>query len=149
LYENRSRKNWRIIKYIEKLFEVFRIYSIVFVYYSSLVFGKEEREMANYPIETIRHSAAHVMAAAVQELYPNAKFDIGPSTEDGFYYDFDLPSHLSNEDLEKIEAKMNEIIEKNYPFIRTELSREDAQKILSGKGQNYKLERLADIPEDA
>ena len=68
--------------------------------------------MAKFPLETIRHSAAHVMAAAVQELYPNAKFDIGPSTEDGFYYDFDLPVRLNAEDLAKIEAKMNELITK-------------------------------------
>ena len=52
-----------------------------------------------FPIETIRHSASHVMAAAVKQLYPEAKFDIGPSTEDGFYYDFDLPEHLKIEEL--------------------------------------------------
>ena len=55
--------------------------------------------MGKYPLETIRHSAAHVMAAAVQELYPNAKFDIGPSTEDGFYYDFVLETRLTVDDL--------------------------------------------------
>ena len=62
--------------------------------------------MGKYPLETIRHSAAHVMAAAVQELYPNVKFDIGPATEDGFYYDFDLEARLTDDDLAKIEAKM-------------------------------------------
>ena len=55
--------------------------------------------MGKYPLETIRHSAAHVMAAAVQELYPNVKFDIGPATEDGFYYDFDLEARLTVDDL--------------------------------------------------
>ena len=55
--------------------------------------------MSNYPLETIRHSAAHVMAAAVQQLYPDAKFDIGPSTENGFYYDFDMEHRLVTEDL--------------------------------------------------
>ncbi len=99
-----------------------------------------------FPIETIRHSASHVMAAAVKELYPDVKFDIGPSTEDGFYYDFDIPQHLSVEDLPKIEEKMAEIAAADYPFERTEVSREEAKKILAD--QKYKLERLADIPDD-
>ena len=83
--------------------------------------------MAKFPLETIRHSAAHVMAAAVQELYPDTKFDIGPSTEDGFYYDFDLSVRLNAEDLEKIEEKINEIIAQKLPFTRTELTREEAK----------------------
>lgn len=99
-----------------------------------------------FSIEMIRHSAAHVMAAAVKELYPEAKFDIGPSTEDGFYYDFDIPQHLAVEDLVKIEEKMEEIKKAAYPFTCQEVSREEAQKMLAG--QQYKLERLADIPED-
>ncbi|MBQ7404002.1 MAG: threonine--tRNA ligase [Lentisphaeria bacterium] len=99
-----------------------------------------------FSIEMIRHSAAHVMAAAVKELYPEAKFDIGPSTEDGFYYDFDIPQHLAVEDLVKIEEKMEEIKKAAYPFTCQEVSREEAQKMLAG--QPYKLERLADIPED-
>ena len=99
-----------------------------------------------FPIEMIRHSAAHVMAAAVKELYPDAKFDIGPSTEDGFYYDFDIAQHLAVEDLAKIEEKMEEIKKAAYPFTCQEVSREEAQKMLAG--QNYKLERLADIPDD-
>ncbi len=105
--------------------------------------------MAKFPLETIRHSAAHIMAAAVQELYPDTKFDIGPSTEDGFYYDFDLSVRLTPEDLEKIEEKINEIIAQKLPFTQTELTREEAQKILQDKNQNYKLERLADIPDGA
>ena len=99
-----------------------------------------------FSIEMIRHSAAHVMAAAVKELYPEAKFDIGPSTEDGFYYDFDIPQHLAVEDLVKIEEKMEEIKKAAYPFTCQEVSREEAQKMLAG--QQYKLERLADIPDD-
>ena len=99
-----------------------------------------------FSIEMIRHSAAHVMAAAVKELYPEAKFDIGPSTEDGFYYDFDIPQHLAVEDLAKIEEKMEEIKKAAYPFTCQEVTREEAQKMLAG--QQYKLERLADIPED-
>ena len=85
--------------------------------------------MAKFPLETIRHSAAHIMAAAVQELYPDTKFDIGPSTEDGFYYDFDLSVRLNAEDLEKIEEKINEIIAQKLPFTRTELTREEAEQI--------------------
>ena len=99
-----------------------------------------------FPVETIRHSASHVMAAAVKQLYPEAKFDIGPSTEDGFYYDFDLPEHLKVEELPAIEEKMAEIVKADYPFERIEVSRDEAKKMLAD--QKYKLERLADIPED-
>ena len=60
--------------------------------------------MSKFPIETIRHSAAHIMAAAVQQLFPGVKFDIGPSTDDGFYYDFDMEHRLTPEDLETIEV---------------------------------------------
>ena len=66
--------------------------------------------MNNYPLETIRHSAAHVMAAAVQQLYPDAKFDIGPATENGFYYDFDMEHRLLPEDLKAIEKAMKKLI---------------------------------------
>lgn len=103
--------------------------------------------MEQYPVEMIRHSCAHVMAAAVQELFPNAKFDIGPATEDGFYYDFDLDVRLTNEDLAKIEDKMSEIAKAHYPFERKVMDRAEAQAQLAARGQNYKLERLADIPE--
>ena len=73
--------------------------------------------MAQFPLEVIRHSAAHVMAAAVQELYPDVKFDIGPSTADGFYYDFDTATAITMEDLPAIEAKMEEIAKQHMPFI--------------------------------
>ena len=68
--------------------------------------------MSNYDLETIRHSAAHLMAAAVQQLFPEAKFDIGPATADGFYYDFDMEHRLVPEDLKKIDKKMIEIDKK-------------------------------------
>ncbi len=103
--------------------------------------------MGKYSLETIRHSAAHVMAAAVQELYPDAKFDIGPATADGFYYDFDLSVRLNADDLAKIEEKMIEIANKRLPFIRTTMTRADAEAALKAREQKYKLERLADIPE--
>lgn len=108
-----------------------------------------ERIMSNYPLETIRHSAAHVMAAAVQQLYPDAKFDIGPSTENGFYYDFDMEHRLVTEDLKAIEKAMKKLIGRKLPFECFEMNRADAKKMLSEAGQTYKLERLADIPEDA
>ncbi|MGA7678305.1 MAG: threonine--tRNA ligase, partial [Dehalococcoidia bacterium] len=79
----------------------------------------------------MRHSAAHVMAEAVQSLFPEAKFGIGPAIEDGFYYDFELSRALVPEDLAAIEAKMREIIAANFPFIREELSKAKAQKLFS------------------
>ena len=103
--------------------------------------------MSNYPLDTIRHSAAHVMAAAVQKLYPDAKFDIGPATENGFYYDFDMEHRLVNEDLKEIEKQMKKLIGRKLPFEHFELPRAEAEKMLKEAGQPYKLERLADIPE--
>lgn len=100
-----------------------------------------------YPIETIRHSAAHLMAAAVRRLYPDTKFDIGPSTEDGFYYDFDLEHRLVPEDFAAIDAEIRKIIKENVPFERIEVSRAEAAEAFAN--QPYKLERLADIEEGA
>jgi threonyl-tRNA synthetase len=96
-------------------------------------------------IDVMRHSAAHVMAAAVCKLYPGVKLDIGPSTEDGFYYDFDLAHRLSPEDFPAIEAEMRAIIRAGLPFERREVTRGEAAAVFAG--QPYKLERLADIPE--
>ncbi|MFH1406416.1 MAG: threonine--tRNA ligase [Candidatus Omnitrophota bacterium] len=98
-------------------------------------------------LDTLRHSAAHVMAQAVKALYPGAKLGIGPSIQDGFYYDFDLASTLTQEDLPKIEEKMREIIKKNYKFERQELSKEDAKKLFAKLGENYKLELIEEIPD--
>ena len=95
-------------------------------------------------LELMRHSAAHVMAAAICRLFPDVKLDIGPATDDGFYYDFDLSHRLSPEDFPKIEAEMKRIVTANIPFERLEATREEAQKLLAG--QRYKLERLADVP---
>ena len=103
--------------------------------------------MPKFPLETLRHSAAHTMAAAVDRLFQNVKFDIGPSTAEGFYYDFDMEHRLVPEDLENIEKEIIKIINLRLPFEYIELSREEAIKLLSAKGQNYKIERLADIPE--
>ena len=74
-------------------------------------------------LEVIRHSAAHIMAEAVLSLFPDAKFGIGPATDDGFYYDFELPRPLVAEDLPIIEAKMKEIIAADFPFIKKEIDK--------------------------
>ena len=95
----------------------------------------------------MRHSVAHVMASAVQHLWPDALFDIGPDTEDGFYYDFDLSHRLTEEDFPMIEAEMAKIVAQDLPFVREEKSRDDVLELMKGRGQSYKLERLADIPE--
>lgn len=98
-------------------------------------------------LDTMRHSAAHVMAAAVCRLFENVQLDIGPATDSGFYYDFDLPHRLSPEDFQRIEEEMRRIIQEDHPFERFEVSREEAERIIRERGQKYKLERLAEIPE--
>ena len=95
----------------------------------------------------MRHSAAHVMAAAVRRLWPDALFDIGPDTDEGFYYDFDLKHRLTVEDFPAIEAEMAKIVAENAPFVREEKTREEVLAMMTQRGQKYKLERLADIPE--
>ena len=96
----------------------------------------------------MRHSAAHVMAWAVQNLFGDVKFDIGPATETGFYYDFDMPHRLCPQDLKNIEKEMQRLSKKAHPFSCQTHSRESAQRLLSQGKQPYKLERLADISED-
>jgi threonyl-tRNA synthetase len=96
-------------------------------------------------IETIRHSLAHILAFAVQELYPGTKFGIGPAIENGFYYDFDLKKPLTPEDLPKIEKKMKEIIKKEVPFKKKIVSKKEAQKIF--ESQPYKLELINEMTE--
>src|SRR5436190_5594528 len=78
-------------------------------------------------LHVLRHSTAHVMAQAVCDLFPGAKYAIGPPVEDGFYYDFELPggAHFSDDDLERIETRMREIVAENQPFVREELSRDE------------------------
>ncbi len=96
----------------------------------------------------MRHSASHVMAAAVCRLYPDVRLDIGPATSDGFYYDFDMPHRLTPEDFPAIEAEMRKLIEADLPFERVELSRAEAEALFQKTNQTYKLERISDIPED-
>ncbi|MDD4573255.1 MAG: threonine--tRNA ligase [Sphaerochaeta sp.] len=97
-------------------------------------------------LSKIRHSMSHVMAEAVLEMFPTAQIAIGPSIENGFYYDFDLPRQLVTDDLEEITNRMRAIIAENKPFVRTVVSREEAKKIFAD--QSYKLELINAIPED-
>jgi len=100
-------------------------------------------------LQRVRHSTAHVMAAAVCRLFEDVKLDIGPATETGFYYDFDLPTRrLSPDDFPAIEQEMRKIITEDHPFERIEVSREEAVRLLKEQGQSFKLDRLGDIPED-
>lgn len=101
------------------------------------------------PLEELRHSTAHVMATAVLRLWPDTKLDIGPPTETGFYYDFDSEHRFSSEDLKLIEKEMKRVVKEKQPFLRQEVSREQAQAFFREHDQPYKLSRLDDIPEDA
>jgi len=94
----------------------------------------------------MRHSAAHVMAAAICRLFRDVKLDIGPATDDGFYYDFDLPERLTPEHFPAIEAEMARLIAADLPFVREEMARADVERLLQERGQTYKLDRLREIP---
>jgi threonyl-tRNA synthetase len=98
-------------------------------------------------LDVIRHSCAHIMAEAVKTLFPDARPTIGPSTEDGFYYDFDRDTPFTLEDLEKIENKMTELIKADQPFVRKVLSRKDAIAYFEKSGEPYKVEILSEITE--
>jgi len=102
-------------------------------------------------LEIMRHSLAHIMAQALKELYGTTKvhLGIGPTTEEGFYYDVEVEGHkITEEDLPRIEQKMKEIIERDYPILRRELSREEAIKLFEDLKEKYKVEIIKDIPED-
>ena len=99
------------------------------------------------PLEELRHSTAHVLATAVLRLWPDALLDIGPPTDAGFYYDFDMAHRLSDEDFPKIEAEMKKVVKEKQSFIRKEVSRAEAKAFFEEKKQSYKVGRLADIPE--
>lgn len=99
-------------------------------------------------IDTLRHSASHVMAQAVKSLWPDAKLGIGPSIEDGFYYDFDKAEPFTPEDIEKIEARMAETVKKDYKFERQELKKSEAIKLFKKMGERYKIELIEAIPDE-
>jgi threonyl-tRNA synthetase len=96
---------------------------------------------------TYWHSTSHLMAHAVQSIYPEAKFGVGPAIDAGFYYDIDINTALTDEDLVKIEARMLDIAKQKNAFKRTELSKSDAMKFFEKKGDNYKLEILSELDE--
>ena len=98
-------------------------------------------------LDLIRHDAAHVMAEAVQTLFPGTQVTIGPAIENGFYYDFARDEPFSTEDFEKIEKEMRKIVERNSPFVREVWDRNDAIKYFKDKGEKYKAELIEDLPE--
>jgi len=99
-------------------------------------------------LELIRHDAAHVLAEAVQELYPGTQVTIGPAIEHGFYYDFARNEPFTPEDFPAIEARMREIVSRGEPFVRSVMDREDAIRFFQQKGEKYKAELIQDLPRD-
>ena len=99
-------------------------------------------------LEILRHTAAHVLAQAVLRLFPGTKLAIGPAIRDGFYYDFEFPEPISHEDLPRIEEEMQRIVAADYPVERVFLSREEALELYRERGEAYKLELLAEIPDE-
>ena len=100
-------------------------------------------------LSTLRHTASHVMAQAIKRLWPEVKLAIGPSIADGFYYDVDPETPITEADLPKIEAEMKKIIKEALPLTRFELPRDEALKLMEEKGEPYKVELIHDLPEDA
>ena len=100
-------------------------------------------------LPVLRHTASHIMAQAVQRLYPGTKLAIGPAIDDGFYYDFDKEGGFSPEDLEKIEAEMKKIVKENLKLETYTLPRAEAIEFLKSKGEDYKVMLVEDLPEDA
>ena len=99
--------------------------------------------------DTLRHTASHIMAQAIQHLYPGVKFAIGPSIENGFYYDLDTEHRFTQDDFGAIEAEMAKIVKENLPITKEILSRADALQMFKDAGQDYKVELIEDLPEDA
>src|SRR5947208_16544588 len=95
----------------------------------------------DYKLHCLRHSTSHIMAAAVQQIFPEAKFGIGPPVKNGFYYDMDLPRPLTPEDLEEIQRRMREIVKANQEFHRENWDKEKALEFFCARQQDDKLER--------
>jgi threonyl-tRNA synthetase len=109
----------------------------------AIITNKDERAL-----EVIRHSTAHLLAQATQQLYPKAQVTIGPVIDNGFYYDFAYKDGFSEQDLAKIEKKMNTIVKQNLPIERLEMSREEAVNFFKSKGEHYKAEIIESIPSN-
>lgn len=99
-------------------------------------------------LETLRHSASHILAQAVKELYPETKLGIGPAIADGFYYDFGRETPFTSEDMDNIEKRMRKIVEADIPFLKSVVSKEDAVRIFSELGEDYKLELLKELEDN-
>ena len=106
-----------------------------------------DHESAEDPLHMLRHSTAHLLAAAVTELYPDAKYGIGPPVEDGFYYDFAFNKPISEADLAPIESRMRRIAQENKPFVQETMTREQALAEFRSRGQDYKIELINDKVE--
>ncbi|MBQ3049329.1 MAG: threonine--tRNA ligase, partial [Oscillospiraceae bacterium] len=105
---------------------------------------------AEEELHVIRHTAAHIMAQAIQRLYPHAKFAYGPANEKGFYYDVDLgETKLSDEDLQNIEQEMRKIVKENLPIKPYILPRDEAIALMEKRGEIYKVEHIGDLDPDA
>ena len=98
---------------------------------------------------TLRHTASHILAQAVKRLWPEAKLAIGPAIDKGFYYDIDLEQNLTPEDLGKIEKEMSRIVKENLPITKSVMSRQEAIEFFKSKNEDYKVELIEDLPEDA
>ena len=109
----------------------------------TIITGKDEQAL-----EVIRHSTAHLLAQATQQLYPDAQVTIGPVIDNGFYYDFAYKDGFSEQDLAKIEKKMNAIVKQNLPIERQEMKRDEAIALFKSMGEDYKAEIISSIPED-
>ena len=99
--------------------------------------------------DAFRHTTSHILAQAVKRLYPTAKCAIGPSIDDGFYYDFEFDFEFSAENFDEIEKEMKKIVKENLPLRRSTMSREEALKMMEEKNEPYKVELIQDLPEDA
>src|SRR6202162_2154011 len=106
-----------------------------------------DHESTEDPLHVLRHSTAHLLAAAVTELYPDAKYGIGPPVQDGFYYDFAFSKPVSEADLPAIESRMRRIAQENRPFVHDTMTREQALAEFRRRGQDYKIELINDKVE--
>lgn len=110
--------------------------------------GEARGQGYSLELDAMRHSTAHVMAKAVQRLFPGTKLGIGPTIEDGFYYDLDIPRPLTPDDLPRVEEEMRRIVDADEPFVRREVPREEAIELFRQRGETYKVELLEGIPDD-
>ncbi|HYM97081.1 MAG TPA: hypothetical protein VET26_07265, partial [Candidatus Sulfotelmatobacter sp.] len=106
-----------------------------------------DHESSDDPLHVLRHSTAHLLAAAVMELHPEAKYGIGPPVQDGFYYDFDFGKSISEDEIPAIEKRMRRIAHEDRPFVHETLTRDEAIAEFKKRGQDYKLELIADKVE--